>query len=145
MAGLRSGQSEKYRRSRTDAGAAGEGYYLELTADQPGRSVRGPCRDVCRGRGKLPNTASRRTGIQSANLPSRIAQQFRGARAQRGRVGSGADAVFAQDTPPINASFWVERNAPPLLQIKHLSHLSCLFQQTAQTLILALESLDVFI
>jgi len=23
-------------------------------------------------------------------------------------------SFFAQDTPPINASFWVERNAPPL-------------------------------
>jgi hypothetical protein len=30
-------------------------------------------------------------------------------------------SFFAQDTPPINASFWVERNAPPLSQVKHLS------------------------
>src|SRR5215475_8984166 len=29
---------------------------------------------------------------------------------------------FAQDTPPINASFWVKRNAPPLSQVQRLFH-----------------------
>jgi hypothetical protein len=33
-----------------------------------------------------------------------------------------ASSFFAQDTPPINASFWVERNAPPLSHVKHLSY-----------------------
>src|SRR5262249_48601402 len=36
-------------------------------------------------------------------------------------------SIFAQDTPPINASFWVERNAPPLSHIKHLSHVKHLW------------------
>jgi hypothetical protein len=26
---------------------------------------------------------------------------------------AGASSFFAQETPPINASFWVEMNAPP--------------------------------
>src|SRR5215813_10742596 len=29
-------------------------------------------------------------------------------------------SFFAQDTPPINASFWVERNARPLSQVERL-------------------------
>src|SRR5262245_42825894 len=32
-------------------------------------------------------------------------------------------SFFAQDTPPINASFWVERNARPLSQVDHLWHI----------------------
>src|SRR5215470_15809141 len=36
-------------------------------------------------------------------------------------------SFFAQDTPPINASFWVERNAPPLSPVKHLSHVKHLW------------------
>src|SRR6266508_1923375 len=39
----------------------------------------------------------------------------------------GSDFIssfFAQDTPPINASFWVERNAPPLSQVKQLWHIA---------------------
>src|SRR5262249_56426921 len=36
-------------------------------------------------------------------------------------------SFFAQDTPPINASFWVERNAPPLSHIKHLSQVKHLW------------------
>src|SRR5215475_9456357 len=34
---------------------------------------------------------------------------------------------FAQDTPPINASFWVKRNAPPLSHVKHLSQVKHLW------------------
>src|SRR5262249_31735991 len=33
-------------------------------------------------------------------------------------VRSLDSSFFAQDTPPINASFWVERNARPLSQVK---------------------------
>jgi hypothetical protein len=33
-------------------------------------------------------------------------------------------AFFAQDTPLINASFWVERNARPLSHVKHLCHIN---------------------
>jgi len=32
-------------------------------------------------------------------------------------------SFFAQDTPPINASFWGERNARPLSQVKQLWHI----------------------
>src|SRR5215510_289607 len=33
-------------------------------------------------------------------------------------------SFFAQDTPPINASFWGERNARPLSQVKQLWHIA---------------------
>src|SRR5215472_7431529 len=36
-------------------------------------------------------------------------------------------SFFAQDTPPTNASFWVERNAPPLSHIKHWSQVKHLW------------------
>src|SRR5215467_5739868 len=40
---------------------------------------------------------------------------------------SCSSSFFAQDTPPTNASFWVERNAPPLSHIKHLSQVTHLW------------------
>src|SRR5499427_3502860 len=36
-------------------------------------------------------------------------------------------SFFAQDTPPINASFWVAQDAPPLSHIKHLSQVKHLW------------------
>src|SRR5262245_40403194 len=39
----------------------------------------------------------------------------------------GCSSFFAQDTPPINASFWVERIAPPISHIKHLSQVKYLW------------------
>src|SRR5215472_2544780 len=32
-------------------------------------------------------------------------------------------SFFAQDTPPINVSFWVEKNAPPLSKVNLLWHI----------------------
>jgi hypothetical protein len=32
-------------------------------------------------------------------------------------------SFFAQDTPPINASFWVAQDAPPLSQVEQLWHI----------------------
>jgi hypothetical protein len=37
--------------------------------------------------------------------------------------GRGPSSFFAHSSPPINASFWVERNAPPLSQVKQLWHI----------------------
>src|SRR4029453_10358653 len=37
--------------------------------------------------------------------------------------GRSFSSFFAQDTPPINASFWVERNAPPFPLVKQLWHI----------------------
>src|SRR4030095_9936382 len=36
-------------------------------------------------------------------------------------------SFFAQDAPPITASFWVEWNAPPLSHVKRLSHVKHLW------------------
>src|SRR5215475_7471930 len=46
-----------------------------------------------------------------------------------GRFDSHSEisSFFAQDTPPINASFGVERNAPPLSHVKRLSHVKHLW------------------
>src|SRR5262245_7145766 len=80
-----------------DAGAAGEGEHFELTNSYARRGIRGsghrmPCR-----RGLVPDSTSRRSGNQTTYLPPRIAQQFHGAAAQRGRIESDAGAVAAQD------------------------------------------------
>src|SRR5262245_27906992 len=37
-------------------------------------------------------------------------------------MATSSSSFFAQNTPPINASFWVEGNAPPLSHVTHLSH-----------------------
>jgi hypothetical protein len=47
-----------------------------------------------------------------------------GGRRAQAPAEAPTSSFFAQDTPPINASFWVERNAPSLSQVKHLSHVA---------------------
>src|SRR5215813_828114 len=62
-------------------------------------------------------------------VDKKLWREGRDARLHRGcSHRSLLSSFFAQDTPSINASFWVERNALPFLQMKHLSHVEHLWQ-----------------